>query len=153
MTDYVQGTSNIWPYYAAGNVPPSGKSGSTLGKDEFLKILIAQIQNQNPLQPMEDKEFIAQMAQFSSVEQLTNMSAMLERLSNSIGMSSSLIGKTIGWFVEDGSEEGTVRTGQVEAITVRAGKIYAVVNDDEIPLDSIAFVTNGESLPGGEQND
>ncbi|OMD05304.1 flagellar hook capping FlgD N-terminal domain-containing protein, partial [Paenibacillus odorifer] len=47
---------------------------STLGKDQFLKILITQLQNQDPMQPMEDKEFIAQMAQFTSVEQLMNIS-------------------------------------------------------------------------------
>lgn len=54
-------------------------SGSNiLGKDDFLKILMTQIQNQNPLDPMEDKEFIAQMTQFSSLEQMTNMSQSLQ---------------------------------------------------------------------------
>ena len=52
-----------------------------VGKDEFLKMLIAQLQNQDPLNPMDGKDFTAQLAQFSSLEQLTNMNDQLELLS------------------------------------------------------------------------
>ena len=51
-----------------------------LGKDAFLKILITQLQNQDPTSPMDDKEFIAQMAQFSSLEQMQNMTKAMENL-------------------------------------------------------------------------
>jgi flagellar basal-body rod modification protein FlgD len=56
---------------AAAQIPDSPVSANaTLGKDAFLGLLVAQMQNQNPLQPQADGEFLAQLAQFSSLEQL-----------------------------------------------------------------------------------
>jgi flagellar basal-body rod modification protein FlgD len=80
------------------------KPGDILGKDQFLKLLISQLQNQNPLEPMNDQEYVAQMAQFSSLEQLQNMNSSLSQnmqynmlLSQTINntMATSLIGKKI----------------------------------------------------------
>ena len=60
------------------------KTGSsTLGKDDFLKILMTQLQNQDPLNPMQDKDFVAQMATFSSLEQMTNMNDTLQKFVDS----------------------------------------------------------------------
>lgn len=56
----------------------------TLDKDAFLKILTTQLQYQDPMSPMEDAEFIGQMAQFSSVEQLNEISAQMETLTESV---------------------------------------------------------------------
>ena len=142
MADYVPSTTNVWPYYSANNKPNvmSGQD-KTLGKDEFLKIMIAQIKNQDPMQPMEDKEFIAQMAQFTSVEQLTNMAKSMEQLSQSIGISSSLIGKTVSWQVEaTNGNAPVIREGTVDSITVKDGTTFAVVGSEWITLGRILSV-------------
>ena len=76
----------------------SGKTTKTsLDRDDFLKLLIAQLQHQDPTSPVEDKDFIAQMAQFSSLEQMTNMSAGFQKLSGLLASSeaSQVLGKTV----------------------------------------------------------
>lgn len=76
----------------------SGKAGSNgLDRDDFLKLLITQLQHQDPTSPVEDKDFIAQMAQFSSLEQMTNMSTGFQKLSGLLASSeaSQVLGKTV----------------------------------------------------------
>ena len=75
-------------------------AGASMGKNEFLKLLVAQLEHQDPLAPQEGQEFAAQLAQFSSLEQLTNINGTLEAnqaydlaLSNSSMV--NLIGKTV----------------------------------------------------------
>ncbi len=64
----------IWYKYDNNQKQTEESSGNgMLGKDAFLKLLITQLRNQDPLNPMEDKEFIAQMAQFSSLEQMQEL--------------------------------------------------------------------------------
>ncbi|WP_390902931.1 flagellar hook assembly protein FlgD [Treponema socranskii] len=86
----------------------------SLGKDDFLKLLIAQLSNQDPTSPIENTEFIAQMAQFSSLEQMTNMSAEFTKLAGVFRVSeaSSMLGKTVTLNVGD-----TTTTGVVQAAT------------------------------------
>ena len=85
----------------------------SLGKDDFLKILITQLSYQDPTSPMEDKEFIAQMAQFSTLEQMTSMAKDFARLTSMITATeaSSSLGKSVELL--DGEE---VIQGVVKAI-------------------------------------
>ena len=57
------------------------RGSSELGKEEFLKLLVCQMQNQDPLNPQSDQEFIAQLAQFSSLEQMTNLNSTMSNTS------------------------------------------------------------------------
>lgn len=137
-------TTNVWPNYSTTNVKKAADKTSTdaLGKDQFLSILVAQLRNQDPMQPMQDKEFIAQMAQFTSVEQLMNMSNELALLRQNIGTASSLIGKTITWSETDEYGESTYFTGVVDTIVSDKGTLYATVGDVAVDFDTIVGIAN-----------
>jgi flagellar basal-body rod modification protein FlgD len=83
---------------------------NVLDKDDFLKLLITQLTNQDPTKPMEDKEFIAQMAQFSSLEQMVNMSSELAKVSQitTRGQAFSLLGKTVSIIEGETTIQGVV---------------------------------------------
>ncbi|MGF9695565.1 MULTISPECIES: flagellar hook capping FlgD N-terminal domain-containing protein [Paenibacillus] len=142
MATEIVSTNNTWPNYSAANKATTSAATKELGKDQFLKILITQLQNQDPMQPMEDKEFIAQMAQFSSVEQLVNISSQLKALNQSLGAVSSMIGREISWLSSNKEDNGTLRQGIVDSIIVRDGVQYAKVGEDEIELNEIIQVAN-----------
>jgi len=108
-----------------------------LGKDDFLQILITQLQHQDPTKPMEDREFIAQMAQFSSLEQMTNMNRQFAELSAAI--KSSLVTNLLGKKVEIFQGEQRIH-GFVDAIT--AGLFPQVlVNGNYYDYDRISEVS------------
>ncbi|SNR89758.1 flagellar basal-body rod modification protein FlgD [Anaerovirgula multivorans] len=77
MSD-VNGTTNVEHKYRYYDEQQKNTKSNDLDKDVFMKLLIAQMQNQDPLNPMDDREFIAQMAQFNALEQMTKMNDNLE---------------------------------------------------------------------------
>ncbi|KZE65874.1 hypothetical protein AWM68_05710 [Fictibacillus phosphorivorans] len=92
-----------------------------LGKDDFLKILITQLQNQDPTSPMQDREFIAQMASFSSLEQMTNMNQTMQQFLTfqteaSLLQQSQMIGKHVTYETETVDSEGNKKIEEKEAV-------------------------------------
>ena len=87
-----------------------------LGTDDFMKILITQLTHQDPTEPMKDTEFIAQMAQFSTLEQITNMTSDFNKLAGILSSSQALglLGKSVEIF--DGEE---IINGVVEEVSGR----------------------------------
>ncbi len=86
----------------------------SLGKDDFLKLLITQLSNQDPTSPMDNTQFISQMAQFSSLEQITNMNAEFAKMNSMLVSSNGVntIGKTVDINLGDANTSGVV-----EAVT------------------------------------
>ena len=109
-----------------------------LGKDDFLKLLVTQLQHQDPMNPVDDKDFMGQMAQFTSVEQLTNMATAVDRMSTASQSTQSiaLIGKTVGWKKADGS----TGEGVAESVSFSDGAIKIKIGDDEIAPNEIESV-------------
>ncbi|NLO89023.1 MAG: hypothetical protein GX088_01615 [Clostridia bacterium] len=127
---------------SAGSVESQG----IMGKDDFLKILVAQLKYQNPLEPMEDREFIAQLTQFSILEQITGIKEEIRGLKSSLekGMDGqyalglqalNMMGKRIKALV-DGSEI----EGIVEAVKNFNSLPVLIVNGEEIPFGNVVEV-------------
>lgn len=111
---------------------PAGRAPKqALGKDDFLQLLMKQLAHQDPLAPMEDREFISQMAQFSSLEQITTMSQGFTKLSQDFTritnlLSGSEAASALGKQVEIADGEKTVK-GVVREVT-RGGDPQVMVN-------------------------
>ncbi len=118
---------------------------NSLSKDDFLKLLITELQYQDAMNPMEDKEFIAQMAQISGLEQMQNlndtMGTGLEVLIatqvgyNNINMGLNLLGKEVNYTVDS-----VENTGTVSALKQKDGYFIAVINDTDVPFASITTI-------------
>ncbi len=110
-----------------------------LDRDAFLKLLITQLRNQDPLSPMEDKDFIAQLAQFSSLEQMQNMNKSLDAfLRNQTAFQAvGLIGHTVEGI---NPKSGDKVSGIVSSIRFEGGDVMLKINDSEIPLGCVVLV-------------
>ena len=151
----------------------TGKSTSSketvMGKEDFLKLLVAQLQNQDPLSPDDPTEFTAQLAQFSSLEQLTSLNDSMDNLVTSNANSDrfstlNTIGKTVAYnsgsfnFTGDPVEIGYQLDGQASAVTLslqQNGVTLATVKGEELATGNhfISWdgkLANGNKAPVGE---
>ncbi|MFS1513196.1 flagellar hook capping FlgD N-terminal domain-containing protein [Chengkuizengella sp. SCS-71B] len=144
MSEYLPGVTNAWPYYSSSNQRIStSEEQNNLGQDQFLKLLMEQLKHQDPLSPTSDQDFIAQLAQFTSLEQLTKISDEIQLLRQSIGISSDMIGKEITYsYYDTDTSEMITETGIVEAISIISGRQYAIVEGEEVPLELIIKISD-----------
>ena len=110
---------------------------SQMGMDDFLKLLTSQLQYQDPLEPMKDTEFIAQMASFSSLDQMSSLNKNFESFFQS-QMNQSVqgyLGKVVT-LEDDGAEE----SGLVTAVTQKGGELKLTVNGRDYDPSSVSRV-------------
>lgn len=102
-----------------------------IGKDGFLKLLITQLQNQDPLEPMSNEDFAAQLAQFSSLEQMQNMNEGFGKLTDltKLGSSASLIGKEVTY---QDQVTGVPVTGTVDKVLLKSDGLYFSIDGKQI---------------------
>lgn len=125
------------------------KGTSALGKDAFLQLLVAQLQHQDPLSPQDNSEFVAQLAQFSSLEELQNLTSSMN---NSQAL--NLVGKYV--IMEVGKSEGLSQTttvaGYVDYVQMVEGKAMLSINDKLYKYDDLDTVADEyyiENVVGG----
>lgn len=147
----------------------SSSSTSTLGMDAFLQLLVTQLQYQDPLSPMDDKEFVAELAQFSSLEQLTEINTGIENLS-SIGQEQQLLGAVnfIGKTIEANGTAVSLSEGTASAVTFTlpddastclvnvldsTGNIVRTVDLGATTAGSVEFTWDGKNYDGTAMSD
>ncbi|OZU90316.1 flagellar hook assembly protein FlgD [Virgibacillus indicus] len=144
--------TTIDPSLYLNNQTTSRTPSNNLGKEEFLKILMTQLQNQDPLSPMDDKAFISQMATFSQLEQTMNMANSIDALVQSQLMSpviqySHMIGKDVSYeaYDQETGEKLGVKTGSVVAVSQKEGwAILELDNGEEIYADAVLKISSDE---------
>ncbi len=117
-----------------------------MGKDDFLKLLITQLTHQDPTNPVNDQDFIAQMAQFSSLEQMNNMSSNLGKLSDR--MSADMVGK---YIMGKDSLSGNDVAGVAEALVYdESGDPYLKVGKHAVNVSAVSMVSRPEYFEKAE---
>jgi flagellar basal-body rod modification protein FlgD len=114
---------------------------SQMGQQQFLQLLIAQLKNQDPMDPVSQEDSIAQLAQFSTLEGIEQLNANFSSFMKlqQLTQGANLVGKTVEWLDKDGIRQ----QGVVDAVTSKDGELQVKVGDKQVPIDNITGVLNG----------
>lgn len=118
-------------------------SSGSLDKDTFLQLLVEQMKYQDPLAPTDNTQMIAQLAQFTSLEQMNNLNESFTELAGNIDQlnflnASSMIGKTVSGVNSD----GTVISGEVSGVTMKGSIVYLTVGEDQLSMAGVQTITS-----------
>jgi len=124
---------------------------SSVDKDMFLKLMVAQLKNQDPMNPTDSSQFLAQTAQFTSLEKLTNVADQTQQaLSAQLAFGASgLVGKTVGYTDANGASA----TGAVSSVRFTSTGPMLQISGSDVPLSSITSVTTAGTDAGGTGTD
>ena len=113
-------------------------NAAQVSSDQFLRLLVTQLQNQDPLSPLSSEEFITQMAQFQMLEEM--METSQNTGSTMLGARLSLAGGLIGRVVTAETADGLLVTGVVDRVIVEDGEPSLIIGNEMISLDSVTEV-------------
>lgn len=128
-----------YPSIWTGGKTTTSAGSDELGKDAFLKLLVAQLKYQDPMNPLQGADFIAQTAQFTLVEKIEEMAQQNAQglVTQRIAQASALVGRAVSYTDSD----GTSHTGTVASVKVLASGPVLVVGTDEVALTSVTEIT------------
>jgi len=140
----VNGTSALLGGTQGLTSAAQNKSG--LGEDSFLKLLITQLQNQDPTQPQDPTQQVAELANFSTLQEITNLNTSLTSLLQvtEITQNAALIGKNV--TVTDGN--GNTNSGVVSSVTMNNGTANVLINGQMYPATTITSVSANTGTNG-----
>ncbi len=144
--------------------PPQQKRNDELGQSDFLKLMITQFQNQDPFQPMENGEFLGQLAQFSTVSGIDSLNSSFAGLANSVQgeqalQAANLVGRKVmavsdvGYLSDSGSINGVVELAnsasevQVD-IRSESGELIKTITLGQQPAGIVRFSWDGTNASG-----
>ena len=110
-------------------------------KDTFLQLLVAEVQNQDPLEPTSNTEWISQYATFSELEAMNNMSASFD-----LARASALVGKTVVLNTTSESGKTTTIQGKVDYVTYEGGQAYLSINGSTYSMDDLHDIVDTEYM-------
>ena len=135
----------------AGLVPPAPAEGSRRGvldQSDFLTIMIAEIANQDPFEPLDNREFLGQLTQMQTLEATTALTEGLESIV--LGQRISSAGALIGRAVRGVSAEGFPVEGIVDRVAIVGGEVRLGVGSFALPLENITEVTAPAPAAGAD---
>lgn len=151
----VSSVSNLDTAYIAQNSATEGRNSAAADKDAFTKMLVAQLQNQDPMSPQDNQAMVAQLAQFSSLEQMQQLNqnilglAVLQQTNavmSQLTQSSALIGQRVTYIDPETNEE---RTGDVGKVKLLDGVATLEIGGQDVPLGNVTAIL-GKPEPAGD---
>ena len=149
-------TTNVQAAQTATAVTSKVTDNSSLGKDAFLQLLVTQLRYQDPLDPQDNAEYLSQLAQFSALEQMSNVATALETTNSLVsnidtsmlvGQLSGMIGKDLQWTTTTSSTDSEGKTtststtyeGQVTGVSISDGSPSIIARDTEGQTHKVAI--------------
>ena len=140
------GSTTTTPKVDRSKLKPVTDKFSDLAIEDFIKLMVTELQNQDPLNPMDNAQILQQMSQMQSIQSTTKLNTTLDAvlLGQNLSNAGSLIGKTIVGLTDKGADI----TGEVESVTIVNGTPRLIVGEESIALNNVRLILPPEAAEG-----